>query len=575
MNFEKEFRYAQAVIPNPQVALYNTRKNMKIIENYIEKLKKDFNVNEEDIESVINDYLINTLEEYVDLGSTRLLKKQVASFNYLASNPQKLKELYKKAKDKDLSDFDMEKEKYRYYGNQEECINLAIEEAIYTLRQSKEMVPEGLVEIIKKLETEKNPEKQKKYKKMLESNQEMKHSIKYIASFIGDTEEEALIKHVIFRRKEMQERLDFIKKGEIKISGDFLEKFGFLEEYLNQQNEDNKFLGIPEMEYNLNGQNGEIGLVDIFKEDFLNTLTSEQLTILNSFWQNRFTKNMEQILDGLFVYNTLGNWKKIKNGEEIKQPDDDTLLNILYKNKMCKRIYTNLVKKAELENQKKGREVECEFIDLGVVTPNFRKEYHNYFRDRIAEGKNDIIVDLKSQDMLRNQIALIYNQKDDMIDEMLMDIEYSKNITNWGYIPENNNGKNSMINENKFILIGIDYPGFNMPLRLHVNKNQLIKFMKNIKNSTVIPVYNGAEDMIRVDGSNISTKIYMPLTPKTESALIKKCKSTKPDDVRNKFYTHLLTLSNKKIKNKKVLRPEKYIDIVTMQEQNPRDNEER
>ena len=65
----------------------------------------------------------------------------------------------------------MEKEKYRYYGNQEECINLAIEEAIYTLRQSKEMVPEGLVEIIKKLETEKNPEKQKKYKKMLESNE--------------------------------------------------------------------------------------------------------------------------------------------------------------------------------------------------------------------------------------------------------------------------------------------------------------------------------------------------------------------------------------------------------------------
>lgn len=572
MNFEKELTYAKAVMPDSKKAVYNARKNMKIIENYIEHLKQYFDVKEDDFQKIINEYMDNILQDYVLLGSTKLLQKQSLAFNYLVNNPAKLMELYRKTKDKDFSEFDLSKEKSRYYGNHDECIKLAIEESIHTLRESKSKIPEPIIERVKKIISEKDPEKKKKYKQVIMQNPELKDSFEYISSILGKNEEDELLNHMSFRVNEIQNKLDSIKRGEIKISGEFLKEFGFLEEALNKQNKDYQLLGIPEMQYELIGENEEIGLEDIFKEEFLQTLTSEQLTILNTFWQNRFTKNVEQILEGLFIYDNIGYWDKIKKGETLEPIEDETILNILYKKQICKRLYNNLSQNSETNYE---GNIVYSFIDLGVISPSFKKEYHNYFRNQISKSKNDIIVDLKAQDVLRNQISLIYEEKDDMLSETLLEIEHSKIIKNWGYIPENSNGKNSIENGNKFILIGIDYPGFNMPLRLHVQREKMLEFMKNIKGKTIIPIYKGSEDMTRIDGDNITTKIFMPLTPKTESALIKKNKTIKPNDKNYKFFTHVGTLVTKKVKSIKPIMPTEYIDIETGKEQGGQEHSER
>lgn len=38
----------------------------------------------------------------------------------------------------------------------------------------------------------------------------------------------------------------------------------------------------------------DIGLENIFEDSYLDTLSLEQLTVLNAFWQNRFTKKIER-----------------------------------------------------------------------------------------------------------------------------------------------------------------------------------------------------------------------------------------------------------------------------------------
>ena len=50
------------------------------------------------------------------------------------------------------------------------------------------------------------------------------------------------------------------------------------------------------MQYELKTENmdDDIGLENIFEDSYLDTLSLEQLTVLNAFWQNRFTKKIER-----------------------------------------------------------------------------------------------------------------------------------------------------------------------------------------------------------------------------------------------------------------------------------------
>ena len=50
------------------------------------------------------------------------------------------------------------------------------------------------------------------------------------------------------------------------------------------------------MQYELRTENmdDDIGLENIFEDSYLDTLSLEQLTVLNAFWQNRFTKKIER-----------------------------------------------------------------------------------------------------------------------------------------------------------------------------------------------------------------------------------------------------------------------------------------
>ena len=82
-------------------------------------------------------------------------------------------------------------------------------------------------------------------------------------------------------------------------------------------------------------------------------------------------------------------------------------------------------------------------------------------------------------------------------------------VTNWGIIPDKREA-----NKN-YVIIGIDYPGFNLPLKMHVLKSGVLNCIKYLQGDTILPIYNGGRDM-RYIGKNIKTSILMPLTQKKE-----------------------------------------------------------
>ena len=119
---------------------------------------------------------------------------------------------------------------------------------------------------------------------------------------------------------------------------------------------------------------------------------------------------------------------------------------------------------------------------------------------------------------------------------------------------------NSICSGKSKILIGIDYPGFNIPVLLHTEKQQLCEIFAKTKNSTIIPIY---EDMnsYKIGGKSRARSLLMPLTEKREEYLIKTSKQISTIDKKYNFVRHLSTLVTKKVNSIKKIYPSRYVDL--------------
>ncbi len=333
----------------------------------------------------------------------------------------------------------------------------------------------------------------------------------------------------------------------MKMAGSFLKQYDILEELLNLQNEDYVNLGMPDMQYNMKKQDDkDIGLEDIFSDEYLNSLNITQLSILNAFWQNKYTKMLNDVKDALFVIETINLADKMEDDSYNIELTDEELLNIIYKINLC----DNISKK--FDNN----------IAIGEETKDFQKKYKKYFDSIIPNSENSFIEDYSHGHIQRNAIKMIYKTKLDMLNNLLLTIEHDRNVTNWGYIKDVN-GKDDIKRE-KFILIGIDYPGFNAPLKIHIRREELVNYLKLIREdkSTVIPVYGG-DSCLMYKGKMLTSKILMPLTEKTQGEIIDKNKKINISDLRRSIIQQLGNLVTKKVKTIKKIWPNEYIDIET------------
>lgn len=288
----KEISKAQKGLNKKQI--YYTKKDLEILHQYIMKQNERIISNRYTCRELIYDEFEKDLDNYVKTTGTNMMQVEDNALQILSTNPAIVDRVYDKIKDKDLEKFDFEKEKYRILNGEEQSIEYEMCLMLKELR--KEKVEGEIKEILYEELHPKDENKRQKMREKIQESDEYKKTVEYTKILLEPSERKQIEMAINYRKKGLEEALFAKEKEGFKLSGEFLKKYGFLREELEQQNKDYRYLSLSNMQYELRTENmdDDIGLENIFEDSYLDTLSLEQLTVLNAFWQNRFTKKIER-----------------------------------------------------------------------------------------------------------------------------------------------------------------------------------------------------------------------------------------------------------------------------------------
>ena len=557
LNFKEEMNFVKRTTNNKILEVSSARKSLNTLRQYVIYLKKYFNENE-NIRDVIYEEFIADTYDYLKIAGTERIQLQENALKILSSNPTLLKQVYDDVKDIDLEKVNFDKESDKFEQGGRKCAEFQMEMLLVELREKVKMS-----KVIENTLDEKSVEDcfefEKKLMKQNPINIEKKSDIKKDSTIHIKNEFDLIKDIVLYGHKEIEKQLIDREKNGLKIAGKFLEKYGFLEEEIQQQNEDYKRLDFKNMcyKYETEGITEDIGLKNIFTDEYIDTLSLEQLTVLNAFWQNRVTKCVSEIKKGIFIVDSLNLWDNIEDENNINQISDEILLGTVLKMKLLDNVAEKARK--DIDEYKESENYRYARYDYEKnITGDFKGNYKFTFDNILPDSNNDFLKDIDCCQLIRNNIKIIYETKEAMIRALLLQINHNSKITNWGYIPEDK------IDDDNFVLIGIDYPGFNLPLKLHMRKKNIMQFFDETKSDAIIPIYEGEKDMM-YKGRRLTTKIYMPLTEQRESEIIAKNKTINVVDLKYNYIRHLGNLVSKKSKKISKMYTHEYIDLNTMQ----------
>ena len=324
--------------------------------------------------------------------------------DYLLENEQFLKHLYQKFSNKKILDDDG-----IYTYDLKKSTNLLVRSLLYNLREKYKEY--GL-----------NPTTQEEY-------EYLKNSLQYCKDDL----------------------LRFQKDDNIKIlqyTYNYLNEHGALDLLCNSQEKQLKILWLEDLGYVTKPDKNhpdDIGIEKFFSEEFLKTLPIDELSALNIFWQNKYSKEINSTGFGYFVFQQLNLLKDFPNTN--LSLDDETIKKLLTKYRLLKYLAKNIYKR-NLQGK-----------SYNSLSSEFSFDYNHTFSKLFPNFPNSLEDDLSM--CFERFIAAenTYSIKNNLICGIIMDFVDNKKLKNWGYINENENGKPNTIQDNsKKIIIGIDYP---------------------------------------------------------------------------------------------------------------------
>ena len=502
LNFERELDFVKKNVENKHIE--KVIRDIEILTDYINSMK-DKGFSREEILDSMNDDIITTLTTLTRNSGTEKLQRESYSLGILLNNPMLLDRIYREAKDIDLTSFNV------------------------------------------KVEQEENDREEDVWQKFI-----VKLNLKYLrnVNFKDELSQKCSEKDllVLYMEKRKEDINKEIRRRYIELllnAGRFMKKYQFLNSDLEIYNQNMRKLALHDLMYSLDEKDkkspNDLSLEELFSKDYLEKLNLEQLAILNLYWQNRLTKDLEVMINGIFMKKNV----RLKDKKNLK----DVLKNYVYRKEICLNVYKKVSKTSS-----KGKKYLKYKIDEN--NPDFIEKYNKYFNDELSEKDTDFMKDMSDIAIYENVQINAYKVKMDMFKMLLQkELKNSKKITNWGIIEEREPKKD-------FCLIGIDFPGMNLPIRVHIRKDELKEFLHNINGNTVLPMYKGDEDF-KYEDRKISSYILVPLTKEKESVIIKKASESIPIDLRYLLYQHLGNLVTIKTKKVKKIYSEKYINLDT------------
>lgn len=342
--------------------------------------------------------------------------------------------------------------------------------------------------------------------------------------------------------KEMKKRYSLKLANTVKL----LDEMGFLKIYNDRNNRKLEELNLPMLEYEYEAEKNKFAITDLKNPEFVKRFSLDEIIAMTSFYDNRLTKEVMNFNEGLYIANKIGMTKEIfEKGEYELNVTDEGLREIIAQLGFLTEIANEITKESAHKSYVYCNEdkVEPKLSDNKTrkkAIEEYKKDYNELYKNFfLTQFYNDFEMDLDIATILEIDRYNLYSAKDFAMESLMVilaDKKKSNNI-NWGYIPENNNGKNSIQNKDKFVLIGMDMKGYNMPIKLHFEKEKLETFLINYTKSTELPVYEGNEDMQIPWKGFMTTQVYMPLT-KDQRKQLKETELPKLD-YRYHFLEHI------------------------------------
>lgn len=179
----------------------------------------------------------------------------------------------------------------------------------------------------------------------------------------------------------------------------------------------------------------------------------------------------------------------------------------------------------------------------------FVDNYKDYFQDLIPGSKNDPREDIIFYAKLFNPSIAAYAQKSDYLSALIINVESNPQIINAGIIPDSYSDDKSHVNLGRFVGLGID-ANLTYPVREHVSLNFLKDFAISYQGSSILPIYEGADDfkdpINTYDSSFVSAQLVLPFSVKQSELLKKIIKSNGYSKYNKNFIQHMYFLKNSK-----------------------------
>lgn len=322
-----------------------------------------------------------------------------------------------------------------------------------------------------------------------------------------------------------------------------LDNLGVLDSQIATNNKSRSKMGLDVLCFSKEHEEGDFKfcLNDLKSEDFLIKLPLEKLALIHSQYYNRLIKVAESLGAGLFILDKSGELNS-KDKEVDKEKaltaysQYSTVKNI--QNEISPVLYNDM-EKYTVKGAYQGKRYVV--LDDEKIFNEFFSQYTEFYSMYSNEDTN-MLVDYKNFMKLN---VTSYFQKDFAMETLLFIALEDFENDNWGYIPEKNNGRNSIERKKENILLGFDVEGFNMPVKLHFPYEKLVAFLKNNGKNFEIPEYMGAEDIEAWNGKegvweNVGTSILMILSPTQRKMIINMVKEDKiPKDIYRDFIHHI------------------------------------
>ena len=224
----------------------------------------------------------------------------------------------------------------------------------------------------------------------------------------------------------------------LRVIGKIIKDFGLFKIYEQRENARINDIGIEEENINLE---------EYFNKEFLETLPIKTLIAMNVFWENRLTKEIQRISNGIFIMQDLNLIEQILKDDKkyekfpFDKLPDDTIEAELIKTEILNEISQICIDDMEKAMKGKKQEEFVEKIDMDPyvkgVSPQYQAKYNKYFSKKIPNTLNILDYDLLDKYLTgKNIVNNLYIGKNANVLALIESCITRDTIQNWGYIEE-------------------------------------------------------------------------------------------------------------------------------------------